>query len=255
MTSLFSLPTELLIHTLACCPTVQTAACLSSANKELRAIWQKHTHHILESIARSIPAYQEATILAKMQYAMPPNDDLAGAGQTSSVEPTPLLRHFSLLFRNASLASSAVAAWKGWISSLPTTNCRTRFAFSDAHRSYYMIRLLVTVHPYLHQQQELLRVYHSLLKVTSTARLTTHDELCTFLREVRHGGFHLQHGTTEHEKAWNTKNELTQGSWTPDWDYAAKVVRAALYEREHVTYMLEEMIFDPQGWWPFELVL
>ena len=255
MTSLLSLPTELLVNIFASCPTAQTAECLSGANKALHAIWWKHTHHILEGIARSIPSYGEATIVAKMQHAMLPADELVDAIQMSSVDRTPLVLHFSLLFRNASLASSAVAAWKAWIASLPISNWRTRFTFRDLHHSYYLIRMLVTVHCCLDQQQELLRVYCSMLRATSTARLTTLDELCAFLREVRHDGLHIPHDIAEDEKDWNSTHELTQGSWTPGLDYAAKVVRAALYEREHVTYMLDDMIFDPQEWWPLELVM
>jgi hypothetical protein len=41
MTNLLSLPTELIIHILSC-STVQTATRLTSANKELQAIWLKH---------------------------------------------------------------------------------------------------------------------------------------------------------------------------------------------------------------------
>ena len=86
MTSLLSLPNELFINIFASCPTAQTAECLSGANKALHAIWWKHTHHILEGIARSIPSYGEATIVAKMQHAMLPADELVDAIQRSSVD-------------------------------------------------------------------------------------------------------------------------------------------------------------------------
>jgi hypothetical protein len=252
MTSLLSLPTELIIHISALCPTAQTATCLSAVNKELRAIWLKHTREILESIVRlRVPAYEEATALAKMQCSLLPDDELADAAQLPSVDQAPLILHHALLFRNASLASSAIAAWKAHLIFLPATNWRYSCQFPDKHRSYYLIRMLVAVYRCLDEQQELLRAYHSLLKATQTDRLVTLDELCTFLHEVRHQGLHI---TMKDEKDRDT-DELTDGSWTPGWDYAAKVVRAAVYERTDVTYMLEDMIFNPQEWWPYELIM
>jgi hypothetical protein len=87
MTSLLSLPTELIIHVLASCPIAQTAACLSAANKELRAIWLKHTREILEGIVRlRVPAHKVATAVAKMQRALLPDDEFSDAAQLSSVD-------------------------------------------------------------------------------------------------------------------------------------------------------------------------
>lgn len=111
MTSLLSLPTELIIQVLTSCPTAQTATCLSAVNKDLRAIWLKHTREILEGIVRlRVPAHKIATALAKTQRSLLPDDEFADAAQLSSADQAPLILHYALLFRNASLASSAIAA-------------------------------------------------------------------------------------------------------------------------------------------------
>jgi hypothetical protein len=212
----------------------------------------KHAREILEGIVRlRVPAHKIATAVAQLQRALLPDDEFADAAQLSSVDQAPLILHYTLLFRNASLASSAIAAWNAELASLPVTNWRSRSPFRDKHGSYYLLRILVALYRCLDEQQELLRVYCSLLRATQTAKLATLDELCTFLREVKVEGLH---SIMIDEKDRNTK-ELTHGSWTPGWEYAAKVARAAFYEREDVTYMLEDMIFNDQEGWPLELVM
>jgi hypothetical protein len=100
MTNLLSLPTELIIHILSC-STVQTATRLTSANKELHAIWLKHTQPILEGIARYIPAYQDVVDLTNLQYSF---------NEQPEVEPTlatqpPAVLHFRRLLYNADFAN------------------------------------------------------------------------------------------------------------------------------------------------------
>jgi hypothetical protein len=68
MTTLLDLPTELIIQVLTSSPTVWTATCLSSVNKELRTIWLRHTNQILEGIVGPrVPAYEDAVDLANLQ--------------------------------------------------------------------------------------------------------------------------------------------------------------------------------------------
>jgi hypothetical protein len=257
MTSLLSLPNELLINIFASCPTAQTAVCLSGVNKELHAIWLKHTRQILEGIARSLgPAdvYVYAAFLARIQSWLLPEDELADAIQLSSVDQTPDVLQFSLLHRNASLASSTITAWKASLKSLPARDWRRSHAFPDAYLSYYLIRMLVVLHRCTDERPEDLRILHSLLSGATKTTLYTVDELCSFFHEVRHDDLGLQHGVMKDEKDRNTDDEMTQGSYSLDWDYACQVVKAALYQRLHVAYMLEDVIFNPPEWWPYELV-
>lgn len=65
MTTLLSLPTELIILILSY-SNAQTATRLARANKELQAIWLKNNDYILTCIVKNIlpaPAYQDASNL------------------------------------------------------------------------------------------------------------------------------------------------------------------------------------------------
>ncbi|KAM0690805.1 hypothetical protein Q7P36_009574 [Cladosporium allicinum] len=181
-------------------------------------------------------------------------DELADAIQLSSVDQTPDVLQFSLLHRNASLASSTITAWKTSLKSLPARDWRRSHAFPDAYLSYYLIRMLVVLHRCTDERPEELRILHSLLSGATKTTLYTVDELCSFFHEVRHDDLGLQHGVMKDEKDRNTDDEMTQGSYSLDWDYACQVVKAALYQRLHVAYTLEDVIFNPPEWWPYELV-
>jgi hypothetical protein len=95
MTTLLDLPTELIIQVLTSSPTVWTATCLSSVNKELRAIWLKHTNQILEGIVGPrVPAYEDAVDLANLQTSFLSKDLPKKAAPARSTYQSPAVLYF-----------------------------------------------------------------------------------------------------------------------------------------------------------------
>jgi hypothetical protein len=113
MTTLLDLPTELIIQVLTSSPTVWTATCLSSVNKELRAIWLKHTNQILEGIVGPrVPAYEDAVDLANLQTSFLSKDLPKKAAPARSTYQSPAVLYFWRFLKDAALASEAADAWK-----------------------------------------------------------------------------------------------------------------------------------------------
>ena len=222
MTSLLSLPTEIIIQILASCPTAYTAVSLSSVNTEIHAIWLKHIRQILESIARSIPAYEDATDLTNLQYTFEeqPTTDAVGSAQ-----PLALL-HFRRLLSNAALAAEATAGW-------PDT-------WQHKH-SYYLVRKLVLA--YLHQDEKLKR---ALFLTLSTAPIPTPYvayKICNFLCcDARYDHLGVIHCIPSIDgKIVPTHYLLQAGGCRPEWQYAHEVTKSATMS---TTRSLEDAMFN-----------
>jgi hypothetical protein len=220
MTNLLSLPTELIIHILSC-STVQTATRLTSANKELHAIWLKHTQPILEGIARYIPAYQDVVDLTNLQYSF---------NEQPEVEPTlatqpPAVLHFRRLLYNADFAAEATAGW-------PDT-------WQHKH-SYYLIRKLVLAH--LHQDEKLKRALFSTLSVaplgTPYVAWKTCEWLCRHGRDDHLGLTHCISKVDAEKVPFYYPLELS--GCRPEWMYANKVATAVMSDRSFDGHTLED---------------
>lgn len=198
MTDLLSLLTELIVHILASCPDIRTTTCPASANKELHAIWLKHTYQILESIVRpQLPAYEDATEVAKLQNSLLDKEQSTGATQVSPLKETPAVRHFNLLLRNATLASNLIEPMKVAIAAQEPENYRHELDFIHAYDIYYFYAKLVLA--YRCKDEQLKRALYVSLGAASIDTLHAHIELGNFLEnEYRYEEHTLLHGVPIH---------------------------------------------------------
>jgi hypothetical protein len=256
MTTLLSLPTELIVLVLSC-STAQTAARLARANKELQAIWIKHNDHILNCIIKNVlpaSAYQDALELASLQTRLLPPCELIDA------------TYFGRILHDASLASATIAA----CDIEPHTGLHT-----DMYASYYFVRKLLLA-ARCHRKarpgvQALKQTLYSALSVKSarSGTISLHTRLCnfmyTFARDRTPG---LAHDVSAPEKHSDLEDESGNGSedtsgdcekgsggtapLTPiyggrksEWEYANKVLGAAWWDRWQATENLRMLIFNP----------
>lgn len=224
VTNLLSLPTELIVQVFTSCPTVQTATRLSSVNKEMHAIWIKHTHQILEDIIRpQIPAYEDATEIAKLQNSLLSTEQPTDATKVSSVNEAPAVRHFHLLLRNATLASNVVDSHRATLATYPKVYQLT-LDFTHAHAMYYLSAKLVLAHR--SQDEHLKRALYSTLKSASELTVVAHLELVRFLHVYTQsaGSAGILHGIPIH---------MCECGATTEWRYSFYAVNAAYDERFH----------------------
>lgn len=140
MVNLLSLPNEMLICIYENSSKIVLAVFLSSVNRRLRSVWLKHMNHIAEAtLRRQIPAYQDAVDLAVLEETL--------VDKTRLVLPTtnqvPVLLYLSRLQRNASLASSATAAWTACEGGPESDRYQAKSAHISSQAMYYMMRKIV----------------------------------------------------------------------------------------------------------------
>lgn len=238
MTTLLDLPTELIIQVLTSSPTVWTATCLSSVNKELRAIWLKHTNQILEGIVGPrVPAYEDAVDLANLQTSILSKDLPKKVAQARSTYHSPAVLYFWRFLKDAALASEVADAWKESWHFNPS-----RFGYEDQihpayvlpQSSYYLFRKLVLA--YVQQDEKFKRALYSTISAAPLVNLTANAKLCDFLcSQLR-----------EDDKIALDNHILTDdgiGSCEPEWEYTDAVTRAALADRILGTNTLEAVMF------------
>jgi hypothetical protein len=256
MTDLLSLPTELIVHTLASCPDIRTTTCLASANKELHAIWLRHAYQILENIVRPhLPAYEDTTEVAKLQNSLLDKEQSTDATQVSPLKETPAVRHFNLLLRNATLASNLIESMKVAIARLELDNYRHKLDYTHVYAMYYFYAKLVLA--YRSRDQKLKRTLYVTLSAASKATLDAHTELGNFLEhQYRFEGHTLLHDVPIHFSDPRCSVKY-MGDSTCEWSYAYMAVTAAVTDLfDNTQNSLEEVMFnrtytiapDANGW-------
>jgi hypothetical protein len=254
MPHIFSLPNELIVDILALCPTIKTAACLSSTNKQIRAIWLKHSHHILESIVSSqleIPAYKHALELADLQERLLSTEDGSDANQARSMVQPPTIRYFSRLLYDADLASKTIAAWKDTMPWEPYSADEKSPDWIRPHASYYLIRMLVLT--YRSQDAELKSALFSTLRAASAGAVEASSQMCAFLTtSVNCEDLGVAHGIpkdTTHPAAgeWRFLDgplpPRAARDCKPGWQWAYEVTSEAMSDRRYGTDRLEDAVF------------
>jgi hypothetical protein len=106
MAGLLSLPNELIVN-IYTYTTLQTAACLSAASKRLHFIWLENTEHIVDSVIRQIPAWEDAVELALLEETWSESDPLP----VPTGPKPPVQLYGRILLRLALWASVAIAEW------------------------------------------------------------------------------------------------------------------------------------------------
>jgi hypothetical protein len=262
MTTLLSLPTELIILILSY-SNPQTATRLARANKELQAIWRKNNNHILTCIVKNIlpaSAYQDALELATLQGTILRPCELIDA------------TYFGRILHDATLASMTIAA----CDIEPHDRVHT-----DRYCSYYFVRKLLLAGR-CHQKprpggQALKQTLYSALIATSTPPQTIsfHAQLITFMynyARARKAG--LAHSVWALEKHSDIDDESDSdgedasgdceedsdgteeggypslmpiyGGRKSEWKYADKVLMEAWWDRwRGGTGILWKLIFNP----------
>jgi hypothetical protein len=143
MTTLLSLPTEVLINILIAVPNTRTLLRLSKASRRLRSIWLDHTQHIVASAyKKKIPHIEEAIALTLVELRCGEVPSLQGYSAYHLCLPRVL--------RNAGLATS-VCDSANRDNKLEKIEWETEDKYLDMLRAYYLIRhtLLAYDHPEL----------------------------------------------------------------------------------------------------------
>jgi hypothetical protein len=236
MTTLLSLPNELIIHIYTHAPTLQAAACLSAVNRRLRSVWLENTNQIAEPILRrQIPAYDEAVDVAILEA------EIYDSPHSPAKNDYPLHLYVNRLLNNASLASSAVTAWVADARDEPYPE------ESQAHSSYYLMRKLRF--EYDHPHAELRQEIFLLLETSSYKVLDLHDTFTGFLlgpncsdEERRRQGTHKDQGE------WTESDEMEYemgGTVNVErWEYARGVLEVAREGKRDGVDMLKDFFID-----------
>jgi hypothetical protein len=143
MTTLLSLPTEILINILVAAPNTRTLLYLSNVSRRLRSIWLDHTQHIVASAYKNkIPDIEEVIALTLVEVQ---------CGEVPLLQDSPAF-HLCLprVLRNAGLATSVCDA-ADRDNRLEKIEWETEDKYLDMLRAYYSIRhtLLAYDHPEL----------------------------------------------------------------------------------------------------------
>ncbi|KAM0723340.1 hypothetical protein Q7P37_000325 [Cladosporium fusiforme] len=156
MTTLLSLPNEILLNIFATAPTTRTLLHLSRVNRRMRTIWLEHSQHIVVSAYKTRTPHIEQAItltLAEAQSGeiipLPPADSHITAPGVAR-EPSPIGFCLSRLLRNAGLASSFCHA-ASIDNKLQKISWQTEDPRIEMLRAYYLVRhtLLAYNHPEL----------------------------------------------------------------------------------------------------------
>ena len=143
MTTLLSLPSEIIIDILIAAPTTRTLLRLSCVSRRIRAIWQEHSQHIIVSNYKTkIPHIEEAISLTLLE---------AQCGEVPCLgEQLKLHLYLPRVLRNAGLATSVCDA-ANRDNTLEKIEWETEDKYSELLRAYYLIchTLLAYDHPEL----------------------------------------------------------------------------------------------------------
>jgi hypothetical protein len=236
MTTLLSLPNELIIHIYTHAPTLQAAGCLSAVNRRLRSVWLENTNLIAETILRrQIPAYDEAVDVAILEA------EIYDSPHSPAKNDYPLHLYVNRLLNNASLASSAVTTWMADGTDEPYPE------ESQAHSSYYLMRKLLF--EYDHPNAELRQEIFLLLGSSSFKVLDLHDSFTCFLL----GSFcsdeeRRRQGTPKDRAEWTESDEMEDEMGgivnVERWEYARGVLEVARDGKLHGGDMLKDFFID-----------
>jgi len=176
MAALLALPNELIMWIYAKCPTVQDAASLSAANKQLHSIWLDKADHIAGAILRpQVPAYEAAVELAILEEVW-----IDGNTQLSSTTGRPSIQlYFKRLLHIADCASNAATWWNAEMDKAGEGNWLAGQASTSAHTSYCFLRKILlgceSSDPRLHEVIDLA------ICAASEEEIRIHEELSNFL--------------------------------------------------------------------------
>jgi hypothetical protein len=143
MTTLLSLPNEILIDILIAAPTTRTLLSLTNVNRRMRSIWLEHSQHIIVSAYRTkIPHIKEAIALTLVE---------AQYGELLTLGGRPALHlYLPRVLCNAGLAKSVCdAAYRD--NCLYKITWATEDRYTELLRAYHLISytLLAYDHPEL----------------------------------------------------------------------------------------------------------
>lgn len=143
MTTLLSLPSEIIINILIAAPTTRTLLRLSCVNRRTRSIWQEHSQNIIASAYKTrIPHIEQAISLTLVE---------AQCGEIPFLgQPSELHLYLPRVLRNAGLAKSVCDA-ANRDNTLEKIEWETEDKYSELLRAYYLIchTLLAYDHPEL----------------------------------------------------------------------------------------------------------
>lgn len=141
MTTLLSLPSEIIINILIAAHTTRTLLRLSCVNRRIRSIWQEHSQHIIASAYKArIPHIEQAMSLTLVE---------AQCGEIPFLgQPSELHLYLPRVLRNAGLAVSVCDA-ANRDNTLEKIEWETEDKYIELLRAYYLIRhtLLAYDHP------------------------------------------------------------------------------------------------------------
>lgn len=135
MTTLLSLPSEIIIDILIAAPTTRTLLHLSCVSRRIRAIWQEHSQHIIASAYKTkIPHIEEAISLTLLE---------AQCGEVPCLgEQLKLHLYLPRVLRNAGLATSVCDA-ANRDNTLHHIDWEPENPYTDMIRAYYLIRHII----------------------------------------------------------------------------------------------------------------
>jgi hypothetical protein len=255
MTTLLSLPNELIIHIYTHAPTLQAAACLSAVNKRLRSVWLENTNLIAEAILkRQIPAYDDAVDVAIL------GADIYNSPKSPSKNDYPLHLYVDRLLRNADLAASATNAWAADRGTLSAEDLATLHPYdlSDAsqHASYYLLRKIVVA--YQHPVAQLRREMLTTLRATSKDQVLTYTKLLNSMMgffgsdpESRQSGIFKGEEEEEEEEEEGDENQTSGAELVgshaqeEEWRNVRSVLYAAVRDKNaDGTRRLDKKLFE-----------
>ena len=239
MAELLSLPNEMLMCIYMCSSTIESAVSLSTVNKRLYLVWLEHMDQITESILRRhIPDYEDAVDLAILEDTRINDTHLT----PSTTDPFPIRLYLSKLLHNASLASSATAAWLLYEGD---DNYQAKSAHISSHAAYYLMRKVVFSHR--RRSKRVDRQIFSTFRALSEDAMRTFDEfLCFLTSSYADHDERLKHGIPKPEEDWTEEDEWEEEENghvnTEDWKYLDDILDAALAHKFHDDSKLKEML-------------
>lgn len=202
MADLLSLPNELLTNIYTHIATLQSAACLSAANKRMYAIWLRDTDRIADCIVRrQIPAHERAIELAILEETWSEDNT-----PPLPIDNKPPIRLYGRrLLRIADYASVAIAEWDRQLDECPpdddlenrrpcsVTNERSPYA------AFYLIRKIIFSLGYPDHAQLQNSIKLAIDANSSHSEISTHFILSEFLLNACPDYCELQNRTLRRE--------------------------------------------------------
>lgn len=242
MVNLLSLPNEMLICIYEHSSTVESAVSLSSVNRRLRSVWLNHTDHIAEAILRrQIPAYQDAVDLAVLEETLIDKTRLA-LPMTNQI---PVRHYLSRLLRNASLASSATAAWAACEGGHASDRYQAKLVHISPQAVYYLMRKIFFSHRWRSKCLDS-HLYSTFDALSKDAMMPIDNFLCFLTSTYADYDERLKHGIPKPEEDWTEEDEWKDEENghvnTEDWEYLDDVWDAVISYKFHGSVKLKEML-------------